>query len=371
MLQMLVVGAVLGLVHVLLYRRFVVATGLGTVARRAAGIVLVLLWIPAFVAVGAGSVYSPQSIRPIVWFGEVWLAVLFYLGIGLVGAGLVLLVARLAKYRDRRRLVRVLSVVVLLGSLGTVAYGVTEAERLRVVEAELAFAQLPREFDGLRVAVVADIHVGAARGAGFTQRVVDLVNTQRPDVIVLPGDLLDGAVRHVSGDIDPLAGLRSEYGKFVVAGNHEGYVNRPDSWLDYYDELGLTSLRNSRAPLTVGGATIDIAGVYDFDATDPAPDVAAALAGQEPGRFTVLLAHQPLQGTAASEHGVDLQLSGHTHGGQMWPLMYPVRWINDTVWGHSRIGDMQMYTTRGIGAWGPPVRVGAPPDITVVTLRAG
>ncbi|MFE7723964.1 metallophosphoesterase [Nocardia rhizosphaerihabitans] len=371
MFQMLFVGAVLGLVHWLLYRRFAVAPGLGVAARRAVAVGLVLLWIPPFVAVGAGNAFSPQPVRPIVWLGEVWLAVLFYLGIGLIVAGLVLLVARLLKYQDRRRLIRVLSAVVIVAAVGTVAYGVVEANRLRVVEAELTFAQLPRQFDGLRVVVVADIHVGAARGADFTRRVVELVNEQQPDVIVLPGDLLDGAVEHVAADIDPLAGLRSEYGKFVVAGNHEGYVNRPDSWLDYYDRLGLTSLRNSRAAVTVGDASIDIAGVYDFAATDPAPDVAAALAGQEQGRFTVLLAHQPLQGTVASEHGVQLQLSGHTHGGQMWPLMYPVKWINGTVAGHSRVGEMQMFTTRGIGAWGPPVRVGAPPDISVLTLRAG
>ncbi|MEV6218121.1 metallophosphoesterase [Nocardia sp. NPDC051833] len=370
MFQILLVGALLGLVHWLLYRRFGVATGLGRVARRALAVLLVILWIPPVVAVGAGNVYSPEPVRPIVWWGEVWFAVIFYLLIGLLVLGVVLAVARLLKFQHRRGLTQVASAVLVVASLGTVAYGVTEANDLRVIETELSFADLPRSVDGLRVAVVADIHVGAARGAGFTQRVVDLVNAQQPDVIVLPGDLLDGAVAYVGPDIDPLAGLRAKYGKFVVAGNHEGYVDRPDNWLDYYDTLGLTTLRNSHVPLTVGDGAIDIAGVYDFDATDPAPDVDAALAGQQPGRFTVLIAHQPLQGTGASERGVDLQLSGHTHGGQMWPLRYPVGWINGTVAGTSRIGDMQMYTTRGVGAWGPPVRVGAPPDITVVTLRA-
>lgn len=217
---MLFVGVVLGLVHWLLYRRFAVAPGLGVAARRAVAVGLVLLWIPPFVAAGAGNAFSPQPVRPIVWLGEVWLAVLFYLGIGLMVVGLVLLVARLLKYQDQRRLIRVLSAVVIVAAVGTVAYGVVAANRLRVVEADLTFAQLPRQFDGLRVVVVADIHVGAARGADFTQRVVELVNERQPDVIVLPGDLLDGAVEHVAA------------------------------------------------------------------ATDPGPDVAAALAGQEQGRFT-------------------------------------------------------------------------------------
>ncbi|WP_067447840.1 metallophosphoesterase [Nocardia alba] len=369
MLQMLSVGAVLGLFHWLLYRRLAVATGLNLACRRIAGGILVALWACAVTAVGAGNVYSPRPIRPVVWIGEVWTAVLFYLALGLIVIGLMLAVARLTKYSGRRVLLQVSSAGLVVAALGTVAYGVMEADRLRVVETDLTLAGLPQSFDGLRVAVVADIHVGAARGAEFSQRVVDLVNEQQPDVIVLPGDLLDGSVEFVGPDIDPIAGLRAKYGKFVVAGNHEGYVNRPDNWLDYYESLGMTTLRNSHQPLTIGDATIDIAGVYDFAADDPSPDVQAALGGQDAGRFTILLAHQPLQGADASERGVDLQLSGHTHGGQMWPLMYPVKWINGTVSGVSHVGEMPMYTTRGIGAWGPPVRVGAPPEISIVTLR--
>lgn len=368
---MLLVGAVLALVYWLLYRRFAVATDLPHIARRIVAASLATLWIVSVMTVGAGNAFSPAPIRPIVWLGMVWFAVLFYLMLGLLVIGLILLVARLVKFRHRTTLVRWLSAILVAAAVGTVAYGVVEADNPRVVQADLEFASLPTQFDGFRIALVSDIHVGGARGAGFSRRVVDLVNAQRADLIAMPGDLLDGSVRYVAADVDPLAGLHAPRGVFVVAGNHEGYVDRPDNWLDHYEKLGLTTLRNNHRAVTVDGASIDIAGVYDFDATDPAPNLDEALAGHDPQRFVMLLAHQPLQGTAASERGVDLQLSGHTHGGQMWPLMYAVGAINGTVWGPHRIGDLQMFTTRGIGAWGPPVRVGAPPDITVVTLRRG
>lgn len=368
---MVVAGVVLAALSWLLYRRLAVATGLGTLARRCVAGVLAVGWIASVVALGAGNAYSPEPVRPIVWFGMVWDAVIFYLLLGLAVIGVILLVARLTRFDRRQLLTQALTVLVVAASIATVGRGVVEADNPSVVRTELHFADLPTQFDGFRIAVVADIHVGAARGAAFTRRAVTLVNDQHADLIAMPGDLLDGAVRHVSDDIDPIADLRAPHGVFVVAGNHEGYVDRPDNWLDYYEKLGLTTLRNTHRTVTLDGASIDVAGVYDFDATDPAPNVQAALAGRPSNRFTVLLAHQPLQGTAASEHGVDLQLSGHTHGGQMWPLNYLVGPINGTVWGYHRIGDLQMFTTRGVGAWGPPVRVGAPPDVTVVTLRRG
>ncbi|WP_316574219.1 hypothetical protein [Nocardia canadensis] len=150
--------------HWLLYRRLGVATGLGRTARRALAVGLVLLWIPPVVAVGAGNAYSPQPIRPIVWWGEVWLAVIFYLLIGLAVLGVVFAVARLLEFRHRRGLIQVASGVLVVASLGTVAYGVTEANDLRVLETDLSFAELPRAADGPRYR--------SARGAAREEREV-------------------------------------------------------------------------------------------------------------------------------------------------------------------------------------------------------
>ncbi|WP_194818414.1 metallophosphoesterase [Nocardia sp. XZ_19_385] len=372
MLRIIVGGVLLALVHYLFYRRFIRATGVRGPAKTVGIIVLVVLWLALVVALGAGSSYSPEPIRPIVWLGLTWSAVMFYLLLGLLVIGLVLLIARLAKFANRTRLLQVLSAVLVVAAVGTVAYGVYEADSPRVRAAELRSPKLPAELDGIRVAVVADIHVGAARGADFTQRVVDLVNSQQPDVIVLPGDLIDGSVELVGPDIAPIKGLTSKYGTFAVAGNHEGYVDGVADWMDYWETLGLKTLRNQRAEIDIKGATLEIAGVYDYDAPDPyGPDVEAAVAGHRSDRFIMLVAHQPRQAPEAAARGIDLQVSGHTHGGQIWPLNYVVGWVNGTVAGLDQVDGMQLYTTRGVGAWGPPVRVGAPPDIAILTLRRG
>ncbi|MFC9357995.1 metallophosphoesterase [Rhodococcus sp. NPDC057014] len=372
MQQMILVGVAVALVHGLLYWRLVAAPGLPGWARISAAVFLSALGILAVIAVGAGNTFAPGPVRPLVWLGQTWYAVLFYLLLGLIVIGVVLVIARLAGYSRRSRLLQALSALVVVASVGTVAYGVAEAEDIRIVEAQARFADLPPQLDGLRIAVVGDLHVGAARGPEFTERVVELVNAQRPDLIVLPGDLLDGSVELVGPDVAPIAGLRSEYGTFGVAGNHEGYVDDVGQWMDFWESLGIETLRNQRTEVPIDGVTIEMAGVYDYDAKEPyAADIDAALAGRDPSRFTMLIAHQPLQAIEAGDRGVDLQLSGHTHGGQMWPFVYLVRMVNPTVSGLDRIGDLQIYTTRGAGAWGPPVRVGAPPDISILTLRRG
>ncbi|MGW0247239.1 metallophosphoesterase [Nocardia goodfellowii] len=369
---MIIGGVLLALVHWLFYRRLIRATGVPGPAKVAAAIVLAVLWVTLVVALGAGSAYSPEPIRPIVWLGLTWAAVMFYLLLGLLVISVVLLIARLAKFSNRVRLLQISSALLVVAAVGTVAYGVHEANTPRVVAVELRSPKLPAELDGLRVAVVADIHVGAARGAAFTERVVDLVNTQQPDVIVLPGDLIDGSVELVGPDIAPIADLRSKYGTFAVAGNHEGYVDGVAEWLDYWETLGVRTLRNQRTEVEINGATLELAGVYDYDAPDPyGPDLAAAVAGHRSDRFLMLIAHQPRQAPDAAARGIDLQVSGHTHGGQIWPLNYVVGWVNGTVAGLDRVDDMQLFTTRGVGAWGPPVRVAAPPDIAILTLRRG
>ncbi|NNH68595.1 metallophosphoesterase [Nocardia uniformis] len=372
MLRIVIGGVVFALVHWLLYWRFIRATGVRGPAKVVGAVVLGVLWLAIVVALGAGSSYSQEPIRPVVWLGLTWSAAMFYLLLGLLVIGLVLLIARIARFPHRTRLLQGMSAVLVVAAVGTVAYGVYEADNPRVVAVELRSPKLPAELDGIRVAVVADIHVGAARGAAFTQRVVDLVNDQRPDLIVLPGDLIDGSVELVGPDIAPIAGLTSKYGTFAVAGNHEGYVDGVADWMDYWETLGLRTLRNQRAEIEINGATLAIAGVYDYAASDPyGPDLDAAMAGHRSDRFIMLLAHQPRQAPDSAAHGVDLQVSGHTHGGQIWPLTHVVGRVNGTVAGLDRVGDMRLYTTRGVGAWGPPVRVGAPPDISILTLRRG
>ncbi|MEU1119453.1 MULTISPECIES: metallophosphoesterase [unclassified Streptomyces] len=255
---------------------------------------------------------------------------------------------------------------VAAGTVGYGTYGVLRGPEVKRVTVPLA--KLPRAAHGFRIAVVSDIHLGPILGSGFTRRVVDTVNATQPDLIAVVGDLVDGSVEHLAPAAAPLAGLRSRHGAYFVTGNHE-YFSGADQWVDHVRELGLHPLRNARTELP----GFDLAGVDDVagESEGKGPDFAKALGDRDRSRASVLLAHQPVVIHDAVEHGVDLQLSGHTHGGQLWPGSLVAELANPTVAGLERYGDTQLYVTRGAGAWGPPVRVGAPSDITVVELASG
>jgi predicted MPP superfamily phosphohydrolase len=227
--------------------------------------------------------------------------------------------------------------------------------------------RLPAAADGFRIAVVSDIHLGPALGRGFAQRVVDTVNGTGADLIAVVGDLVDGDVEDLASAVAPLAQLRARSGAFFVTGNHE-YYSGADRWVEHVRGLGLHVLANERVELP----GFDLAGVNDLAgrSSGEGPDFARALGDRDRSRAAVLLAHQPVVVHDAVRWGVDLQLSGHTHGGQVWPGNLVARLSNPTVAGLDRYGDTQLYVTRGAGAWGPPVRVGAPPDVTVVRLAA-
>ncbi|QBJ94652.1 metallophosphoesterase [Rhodococcus sp. ABRD24] len=376
MTRILVFGIFLALVTWLLHRRLVRATGLSRRTARAADLALVLLWALAMLGIGTGEVFHPRWTRIPGFVGWVWLAAMLYLVAGLlvvsIGSGIARAAGR-PRPTDpsRRRVLRGATAVVTLAAVGAAAYGVAEAARPRIQRVRVPLDRLPSPFAGTRIALVTDLHVGPARGVGFTRQVVDLVNAENPELILLGGDLVDGTVAKVGPDLEPLRDLRAPLGVFGVSGNHEFYAGDGGPWLDLWDQLGIHTLRNERVEIRRGGAAIDLAGIHDHSSPVPfEPDLPAALAGRDPERFVLLLAHQPKQAIEASEFGVDLQLSGHTHGGQMWPLGYLVPLQQPSVTGLDRIGNTVLYTSRGVGAWGPPVRVGAPPEITILELAS-
>ncbi|MFJ3780654.1 metallophosphoesterase [Streptomyces sp. NPDC090093] len=255
---------------------------------------------------------------------------------------------------------------VALGTVGYGTYGVLRGPRVKRVTVPLA--KIPRAAHGYRIAVVSDVHLGPILGRAHTQRIVDTVNSTQPDLIAIVGDLVDGTVENLGSAAEPLARLRARHGSFFVTGNHE-YFSGADAWVDHVRELGLRPLRNERLEIAAG---FDLAGVDDVagESEGQGPDFGLALGDRDRARAAVLLAHQPIVVHDAVRHGVDLQLSGHTHGGQLWPGEYLAELANPTVAGLERYGDTQLYVSRGAGAWGPPVRVGAPSDITVVELAS-
>ncbi|MFI0823578.1 metallophosphoesterase [Streptomyces roseolus] len=255
---------------------------------------------------------------------------------------------------------------VAAGTVANGAYGVLRGPRVKRVTVPLA--KLPRAAHGYRIAVVSDIHLGPILGRAHSQRIVDAINATQPDLIAVVGDLVDGTVEDLGPAAEPLAGLRARHGSFFVTGNHE-YFSGADAWVDHVRELGMRPLRNERLEIAAG---FDLAGVDDVagEREGQGPDFGRALGDRDRSRAAVLLAHQPIVIDDAVAHGVDLQLSGHTHGGQLWPGNLLAGLANPTVAGLERYGDTQLYVSRGAGAWGPPVRVGAPSDITVVQLAS-
>ncbi|MFM6848911.1 MAG: metallophosphoesterase [Terrabacter sp.] len=368
-----VVAALLAPLTLLLHRRLAVAPGWPVPVRRAVLLVLVVGWVAIFAAFAVqGGVIDPRRARGVAWSGMSWLAFAWYLLIGVSLHGIVSLAVRVAGPAARRRALRIGTPVVVLAALGTTAHGLGEAAQPSVTPVTIQDADLPTEFDGLRVALVTDLHVGPIRDSGFTRRVVDQVNAQRPDVVVLAGDLIDGKVAQVSEALAPLADLEAPLGVFAVSGNHEFISQEADAWMDHWETLGIDVLRNENATLTRGSATIRMAGIHDETGRGPdAPNIDSALRGVPGDAFTMLAAHQPKAAESARGKGVDLQLSGHTHGGQLWPFRYAVLLQQPLIDGLGTVGDVPVLTSRGAGAWGPPVRVLAPPEIPVITLRAG
>ncbi|MFG2527259.1 metallophosphoesterase [Streptomyces sp. NPDC048516] len=265
-------------------------------------------------------------------------------------------------------LARAVAAGATLAATAAVGYGtVTTLRGPAVKRVTIPLAKLPRAAHGFRIAVVSDIHLGPILGRAHTRRVVETINRTDPDLVAIVGDLVDGSVADLAPAAEPLRELQARHGAFFVTGNHE-YYSGASQWVDHVRELGVHPLENARREFP----WFDLAGVNDIagQAEHAGPDYDLALSGRDPSRAVVLMAHQPVTIHDTVRFGVDLQLSGHTHGGQMWPFTYVAAATNPTVAGLERYGDTQLYVSRGAGAWGPPVRVGAPPDVTVVELAS-
>jgi predicted MPP superfamily phosphohydrolase len=242
----------------------------------------------------------------------------------------------------------------------------------RVVRVDVAVAGLPQALDGFTIAQISDVHVGPTIKRPYVEAIVEAVNGLDVDLVAVTGDLVDGSVGELAEHVAPLAGLRSKEGSFFVTGNHE-YYSGAAAWVGELRRLGLVVLMNEHVVIRRGDARLVIAGVTDFSAghfdRDQASDPRAALAGSpKTAALRILLAHQPRSAAAAEAAGFDLQLSGHTHGGQFLPWNFLVRLQQPFTAGLHRWRRMWVYTSRGTGYWGPPTRFGAPSEITVLRL---
>ncbi len=302
------------------------------------------------------------------WLGVIWIVFTWSVLGGLVDIGLLI-----AGIPDGPRWV---AAAVLAVTVGLGGWGMAAARRVpRVRRTEIVLDRLDPAFDGVTVALLADTHYGPIDRERWSTRLVEAVNRLQPDIVAHAGDLADGSVPQRRAQVAPLGEVRAGLARVYITGNHE-YFSGAVPWVEHMAGLGWTVLHNRHLVLRRGDASLVLVGVDDLTAAGSGTpghgaDLAAALAQVPAGAPVVLLAHQPKQVRAAVAAGVDLQLSGHTHGGQIWPFHLLVRAEQGALHGLTRPGARtQLYTTRGAGFWGPPFRVFAPSEISLLVLRS-
>jgi len=372
----LLVG-LLGAIHYYLARRLILDPELGEPLR--SGLLGLMLLLAACVVLQpvAQRRWARSTTRLLAWPAHLWLGFGFLLLMGL-GASEVAVLALaspalaavdglpLGASAAQARALVVGGGVALLG-----AFAVVNALRgPRLVRREIHLRRGHADLDGFRIVQISDVHIGAILGRRFAAEIVARANALAPDLIAVTGDLVDGPVGVLANEVAPFADLRARHGVFFVTGNHDHYSGDV-AWVTELEKLGLRPLRNQRVRIARGAAGLEVAGVDDHRGgyRGSSEDLPAALAGRDPELPLLLLAHDPQTFAAASEAGVDLQLSGHTHGGQLWPFAWAVRLVTPWVVGYHTRGAAQLYVSRGTGFWGPPMRLFAPSELTEVTVR--
>ncbi|MBZ4374553.1 metallophosphoesterase [Corallococcus sp. AS-1-6] len=303
-----------------------------------------------------------------LWLGAFGVFLTAVLASDVVGAALSLSGA----VTDMHALARGRAAAVLGTAVPAVAFAfVTARGRARVERTTVALKDLGPGLEGLRVVQLSDVHVGPTLDGVWLQRVVDQVNALAPDLVAITGDLVDGSVDALRDQMTPLASLKAPLGVYYVTGNHEFY-HGARAWMAEVSRLGITVLTNEHRVVERGGARLVVAGVTDHDAGHMDPPLASrpdlALAGAPPDVPRLLLAHQPRTALSLQGLRVDLQLSGHTHGGQIFPFMFFVKLQQPVVQGLATVAGTRVYTHRGTGYWGPPLRLGPAPEIASLTL---
>ncbi len=262
----------------------------------------------------------------------------------------------------------------IIGLTGSAtAYGFYKARKgPRVIKENIFLKNLPSEFENYKIAQISDLHVGPTIKRPYVEKVFDTIANVNPDMLAVTGDLVDGSVENLRSDLEPFKDMIARDGTFFVTGNHE-YYSGVDRWLDETDRLGMTNLINSKTIIEKQGSEICIAGITDFRAhqikKSHRSNPKSALNNIRKNVPKIVLAHQPNSIFSVHDAGADLQLSGHTHGGQFVPFNFPTKLANAYLSGLYDHEGTQIYVNRGTGYWGPPLRLGIPSEVTEITLK--
>jgi uncharacterized protein len=330
----------------------------------------------AVVLLMAAAILVPKSIRrsdALAWIGLTAMGFFSTLFVTTLLRDVFLLAARLSMSSARYQMLLEPSALGTLAlTVAVTAVGFVIARRPRIVNVDIPVSGLPEALHGFSITQISDLHVGPTIRREFVERLVRRVNGLRADLIAVTGDLVDGSVQQLAPHTAPLSNLSARHGAYFVTGNHE-YYSGEAAWTSEIRRLGLTVLKNQHVVLNHDGASLVLAGVNDIGAhhfdTTQRSDPSAALEGAPlDAGAKVLLAHQPGSAKAAANAGYDLQISGHTHGGQFWPWNLFVRFFQPFTGGLHRVKNLWVYVSRGTGYWGPPNRFGVPAEITRIRL---
>jgi uncharacterized protein len=371
----LMAATLLALLHVYIGSRLLPSLPMGAAGK---GIMITALLASCLVmplALIARSVRHAAWSDRLAWMGLLTTGLFSTLLVLTVSRDVVLLAAVVAWPHQLQHIQAVSAVLVIALACAITLIGLINARRrARVVEVQVPLPGLPANLHGFSIAQISDVHVGPTIKRRYVEAIVDAVNELGADVIVVTGDLVDGSVRQLAPHVAPLGRLSAQHGTYFVTGNHE-YYSGATAWTRELRRLGMRVLLNEHVVLACGQDRIVVAGVTDYGAHhfDPShrSDPAAALRGAPAdAAVRILLAHQPRSAAAAASAGFDIQLSGHTHGGQFWPWNHFVRLQQPFTAGLNRLGQLWVDTSRGTGYWGPPKRFGAPSEITRIRLVA-
>jgi predicted MPP superfamily phosphohydrolase len=246
-------------------------------------------------------------------------------------------------------------------------YGFVNASTPRVTRITAKLANLPQAWQGRSVALVTDLHLGNVRGAGFTRRIVNILRKLQPDAILIAGDLFDGSKGDFDALVEPWKFISPPSGIYFVTGNHEEFSS-PTPFVEAIRGAGIRVLNNEKVDIE----GMQIVGVFDGELHDlQGYRNVLRRAGLDRNRPSILLAHQPVNMAIAEDEGVSLQVSGHTHGGQMWPWTLIARRVHGPFnHGLNRLGKLLVYTSYGVGTWGAPMRVGTKSEIVLIRLES-
>ena len=275
---------------------------------------------------------------------------------------------------DKREFLEKSLSIGILSLIGpTTAYGFYSARKgPTIINQDIYLKNLPDSFENFTIAQISDLHVGPTIKKPYVEKVVNQISTINPDLIAITGDMVDGSIDYLRRDLEPLSQVVAKYGTYFVTGNHE-YYSGAERWLDETDRMGFTNLVNDNKLITIKDQNIALAGVNDYRAHQIIPshrsNPQAALKGINSKKVKILLAHQPSSIFQANEAGFDLQISGHTHGGQFWPFTYPTKQANPYLSGLHNHNGTQIYVNSGTGYWGPPLRLGVTAEITLFKLK--